>query len=471
MSAATKPGHHETSVEEARSLARVDAEGHVYAQSGLPPEQTPSGRTPPEQTPPERTAGEQASTEVTPAEGTSTEETPAEGASAHGAGYVGQYPEADADEALKYFSRKFDDLYNRALLLRARVATGADSAKSLGESHQALQEQLQASNWVGDVTALRNVLQETAQGVEELRKTEKAQAEVAVQAHLAVREEIVAEAEQLAAVPAEQQHWKAAQQRMAELFDRWKAEQRKPPRLAKSQEDPYWKRFRAARNEFDKHRRVFFAQRDKDHAEVKRAKEELIAEAERLQTSTDFGPTTKAYHRLMDQWKALGRGAKKADDAQWGRFRAAQDVFFAAREQANAAMDAEFAENLVRKEAILEQLRTLMPFKAPDAVRERYFSLLEQWDAAGKVPRDDVRRIEAELSAVQDAFREAEGVQRGSADSETSARQRSMLEQLDQTIAELEADLSAAEAAGDARRAKDVSEALEARRSWREMLA
>ena len=209
MSAATKPGHHETSVEEARSLARVDAEGHVYAQPGLP-----GGSDPAE--------GSDA------AERSGIAEAPgaAEGAPAHGPGYVGQYPGADADEALKYFSRKFDDLYNRALLLRARVATGADSAKSLGESHQALQEQLEAANWVGDVAALRGVLQEAARGIADLHSAEKAEAEAAVQAHLAVREEIVAEAERLAAVPADQQHWKAAQQRMAELFDHWKAELR-----------------------------------------------------------------------------------------------------------------------------------------------------------------------------------------------------------------------------------------------------
>ncbi len=98
---------------------------------------------------------------------------------------------------------------------------------------------------------------------------------------------------------------------MAELFEAWKAEQRTTPRLSKAQEDPLWKRFREARSTFERRRKAFFVKRDKDAAEIKKAKDEIIAEAEKLSASRDFGPTTKAYHRLMDQWKALGRGPAK----------------------------------------------------------------------------------------------------------------------------------------------------------------
>lgn len=57
-------------------------------------------------------------------------------------------------------------------------------------------------------------------------------------AKIAVREDIVRAAEELAAVEPDRQHWKSAQERMNELFDQWKSEQRTPPRLSKSQEDP-----------------------------------------------------------------------------------------------------------------------------------------------------------------------------------------------------------------------------------------
>lgn len=425
MSPAVRPTNHETSPEEARRLARVDEEGHVFARS-------------------------------------------ADGGAEQ---YVGQYPDADPDAALRYFTRKFDDLYNRALLLQARAAAGTEEAKALGESRRALVEELDAGTWVGDVAALRSAMDQVEQAVEERARAERAESERAVQEHLARREEIVSEAEQLAAVPAEQQHWKTAQARMNELFDAWKAEQKRPPRLSKAQEDPYWRRFRGARTEFDKARRAFFSQRDKEHAQVKRLKEELIARAEELQHSTDYGPTTKAYHRLMDEWKATGRGARKADDAQWARFRAAQDVFFAARDAANAQIDAEYAENLKAKEKILAELENLMPFEHPERSRDQYHALLERWDSAGKVPRADIRRMEGAIKRVQDAFRQAEESHWQRTDPETQARQSSMLTQLDETIAGLEQELEQARSQGDETRAAKAAEALEARRSWREMLS
>ncbi|WP_218220038.1 DUF349 domain-containing protein [Nesterenkonia sp. Act20] len=428
MSPAVKPDHHETSLTDAHRFARVDEEGHVFALTENAAE------------------GEPAET------------------------YVGQFSGASADEALLYFTRKFDELFNRALLLRARIAAGADSAKALQESAQHIAKELQDGVWVGDTAALAALLGQLTVEIQARNALEQQETEAVLAEHLATRERIVAEAEVLAGADPSTQHWKSAQARMNELFEAWKGEQKKPPRLTKAQEDPYWKRFRSARNLFEKNRRAFFATRDKEHGDIKAAKEALIAEAEALQDSEDFGSTTKAYHRLMDDWKALGRGARKTDDSQWTRFRAAQDVFFGARDKVNAETDAEYAENLVVKLEILEKLEALMPFENPEASREQYQSLLARWDAAGRVPRQDMKSTEGRLKQVQDAFRDAEAAHWRKTDPETIARQNSMLSQLDETIAGLERELESAQASGDTRSIEQAQEALDARRSWRDML-
>ncbi len=428
MSPAVKPDHHETSLADAHRFARVDEEGHVFALTENAAE------------------GEPAET------------------------YVGQFSGASADEALLYFTRKFDELFNRALLLRARIAAGADSAKALQESAQHIAKELQDGVWVGDTAALAALLGQLTVEIQARNALEQQETEAVLAEHLATRERIVAEAEVLAGADPSTQHWKSAQARMNELFEAWKGEQKKPPRLTKAQEDPYWKRFRSARNLFEKNRRAFFATRDKEHGDIKAAKEELIAEAEALKDSEDYGSTTKAYHRLMDDWKALGRGARKTDDSQWTRFRAAQDVFFGARDKVNAETDAEYAENLVVKLEILEKLEALMPFENPEASREQYQSLLARWDAAGRVPRQDMKSTEGRLKQVQDAFRDAEAAHWRKTDPETIARQNSMLSQLDETIAGLERELESAQASGDTRSIEQAQEALDARRSWRDML-
>lgn len=442
MSPAVKPTYHQTSLDEVRERARVDAEGHVYVTVTRRSES------------PDAADGD-ANANTSP----QAEEQ-----------YVGQFSAGGPEEALQYFTRKFDELYNRALLLAARVATQADSASHLRSSREQLTKEAEGGVWVGDTEALRGLLSEVEAGIDAIAAEEAKQHEAVLEAKIATREEIVAQAEALAAADPDTQHWKSAQATMTELFDSWKTEQRTPPRLTKAQEDPLWRRFREARSTFERHRKAFFVRRDKEAAEIKRAKEELIAEAESLQSSTEWGPTTKAYHRLMDSWKAAGRGPRKTEDAQWARFRAAQDVFFSARDQANAEIDAEYGENLKAKEDILTKLQELMPFTKPDAVRERYLKLMQQWDDAGKVPRAEVKRMERAITEVQDAFRQAEGGTRSPREAARSERQDDMLTQLHETIAQLETDLSAAQQAGDSKGQKDAEEALAARRGWLDML-
>ncbi|GAA1148463.1 DUF349 domain-containing protein [Nesterenkonia lutea] len=465
MSPAVKPDHHETSLADAHRFARVDEEGHVFALS----QNAGEGDAQPSAQADTQPSAEADAQESAPADAQESAQADAQQSDAAET-YVGQFSGASADEALQYFTRKFDELFNRALLLRARVAAGADSAKALKESAQHIGKELAEGVWVGDVAALKALLEQLSTEIDARGAVEQAQAEEVLVEHLAIRERIVAEAEVLAGSDPSTQHWKSAQARMNELFEAWKGEQKKPPRLTKAQEDPYWKRFRSARNLFEKNRRAFFATRDKEHGEIKAAKERLIAEAEQLQESDDYGSTTKAYHRLMDEWKALGRGARKTDDAQWTRFRAAQDVFFGARDKVNAETDAEYAENLTVKLQLLEQLEALLPFENPEASRDDYQALLARWDAAGRVPRQDMKSTEGRLKRVQDAFRDAEAAHWRKTDPETIARQNSMLSQLDETIAGLERDLDAAQASGDTRSIEKAQEALDARRSWRDML-
>lgn len=464
MSPAVKPTYHQTSIEDVRDRARVDAEGHVYV---TVTEESLPGPTEEGAAEDSADAPVQNDSDAAPSQGGAAQD---RGSAAPHEKYVGQFSAGGPEEALQYFTRKFDELYNRALLLAARVATQADSAAHLRSSREQLTRELEAGTWLGDVSGLRSLLAEIEAGVDAIAAEESKQSEAALAAKIAVREDIVARAELLANADPDQQHWKTAQAQMAELFESWKAEQRTPPRLTKAQEDPLWRRFREARSTFERHRKSFFVRRDKEAAEIKRSKEDLIAEAERLQTSTEWGATTKAYHRLMDSWKALGRGPRKTEDAQWKRFRAAQDHFFSARDQANAQIDAEYGENLKRKEEVLTKLRELMPFTKPAAVRDRYLKLIEEWDAAGKVPRADVKRMEAAITEVQDAFRDAEGSVRSPREAARSDRQNDMLSQLEGTIAQLESDLSEAQQSGDSRRVREAEEALAARRSWLEML-
>ncbi|WP_243155665.1 DUF349 domain-containing protein [Kocuria sp. TGY1127_2] len=377
---------------------------------------------------------------------------------------VGAFPDATEDEALAYFARKFAEAETQISLLENRVSQGTD-ATSVSRTIGSLREQVAARGMVGDITDLEDRLDALEQAASRLTEEQEREAAAAKERARTEREAIVKAAEDVAEQDPAQTHWKNSSARMNDLFNAWKTAQ-KENRLHKSVEDELWKRFRNARTTFDKHRRAYFSQLDQDNAKAKKAKEGLIAEAEALSGSTDWGETSIKYRELMDRWKKAPRASRKEDDALWARFRAAQDVFFNARAAANEEADREFAENLKVKEALLEKARAILPVKDPDVAKAKLAPILDEWDRAGMVPRNDLRRVENELKKVQDAISEAEQAEWERSNPETQARANSMVAQLREAITGLEDELATARAKGDSRAIAKAEEALDARRKW-----
>jgi hypothetical protein len=378
---------------------------------------------------------------------------------------VGQYPGVSDDEALGYFARKYDDVVAQIVLLEQRVASKAP-ATDMQKTVTHLRELLAERNMVGDLRAAEGRLDTLSGQITELEKTEKAEHDAVRAAELAAREAIVAEAEEIARHDPAQIQWKTSSARMNELFGSWKTAQKSGVRLGRSNEDALWKRFRAARTVFDRHRRAYFSQLDSNNSAAKAAKEKLITEAEALSSSTDWGFAAGEYSRLMHQWTASPRASRKDDDALWARFRAAQDVFFTNRQAANEEIDQEYGANLKVKEALLVEANELLPIKDLAAAKKALQSIRDRWEEAGKVPRADMGRIEAGLRKVEDAVRHAEDENWKRSNPETKARTNSALSQLESAIAGLKDDLAKAEKAGDERKIKAAQEALEARQAW-----
>lgn len=382
---------------------------------------------------------------------------------------VGQYPDATAEEALAYFVRKHDEVVSALMLLEQRVAALAPSS-DMNKTLDTLSATVAERAMVGDIPALESRIEAAREAVADLIVTERKVNEELRATELASREAIVKEAEELAALDPTTVQWKQGSNRMNDLFDAWKNAQKSGVRLGRSTEDALWKRFRGARTTFDRHRRAYFSQLDATNADAKKTKESLIARAEELSSSTDWGVTAGEYRRLMDEWKSSKRASRKDDDALWARFRAAQDVFFEARAAENAAIDEEYSANLVVKEELLVEAKALLPIKDLAATKKLLESIRDRWEAAGKVPRNDMQRIESSLRQVEDAVRSAEDDQWRRSNPETKARSNSMLTQLEDAIAGLEDDLAKAQAKGVESKIKAAQEALDARRLWLETL-
>ncbi|MGI4894409.1 MAG: DUF349 domain-containing protein [Janthinobacterium lividum] len=378
---------------------------------------------------------------------------------------VGQYPDATPEEAIAYFVRKFEEVVAQVDLFEQRLRSTELAGKDISTGVTTLRTALEETHAVGDLDALAARVEALATVAEEARAAAD-RARAATRERLrSVRVAIVEEAETIAAQDSEKVQWRSAGERLRDLFEEWKAAQREG-RLDKRSEDELWKRFSHARSSFDKVRRHHFAALGEQRSSIRSEKDELVAEAETLSTSTDWRETATAYRTLMDRWKAAGRLGRKDDDALWDRFRAAQDVFFAARTAATEVVDEEFRDNLVVKEQLLVEAEALLPIKDMNAAKRALNAIQDRWEAAGKVPRTELGRVEARLRAVETAVRDAEQARWSRSNPEAHARADGLASQLESAIRDLEADVEKARATGDARRLARAEEALRARRGW-----
>ncbi|OKL47715.1 ATPase [Boudabousia liubingyangii] len=381
---------------------------------------------------------------------------------------IGQYADGVPEDGLELYIRRFLDLEAQVKLFSDRLPNL--SPKDIDSTLSSLKQQLEEPAAVGDLPALRQRLENIASQAEQRKEEARAARAAAREQALAERTKIVEAAEALANQDPERTQWKNSGQQLRDLLDQWKQAQKRGPKLERAAEDALWKRFSASRTLFDRQRRQFFSALDARQAEVKATKEKLIAEAEALSTSTDWGATSAAYRGLMDQWKAAGRSSRKDDDALWERFRDAQQKFFDARKAANSAMDEEFTENLKQKEALLEKAEAILPVTDIEAAKAALRPLQDQWDAIGRVPRNDVKRIEGRMRAVEEAIRNAEEEVWRKSNPETKARAEGMLGQLEALIEQIDADIEKAKADGDQKSLAELESARSARVAWLEQI-
>ena len=381
---------------------------------------------------------------------------------------VGQFPDAPIAEAMAFYVRRYLDLKATIDLFATRLPQL--SVREIDTTLSSISESLTEPAAVGDLEGLRARFAALKAVAAERREAVAAERAAAKEQALKERTAIVERAEAIAEQDPARTQWKNSGTELRELLESWKSAQRRGPRLDRPTEDGLWKRFSHARTTFDRHRRQFFSELDAKQAQVRAAKEALIKRAEEMQNSTDWAGTSAKYRDLLAEWKKAGRASRKEDDAMWARFRAAQQVFYDARRAKDEAVDAEFAENLKVKEALVAKAEALLPIKDVKAAKKALRPIQDAWEEAGRVPRGAVRRIEGRMRAVEDAIREAENAEWRRTDPETKARAEGLAGQLQDAIAGLEKDLAAARAAGDAKKIAETEAALTARRAWLEQV-
>jgi hypothetical protein len=382
--------------------------------------------------------------------------------------HVGQYSDVSPEEALAFFTRKFDDINTTLSLFERRVVSDA-AHSDLAASLAKINEQVTEGIGVGDFSALRTRIAALRDTIERKREELSEQLALAREEAIAARTALVEKVESLASGDLSKVQWKHMTTKIDELFTEWQEAQKKDRKFPKATADELWKRFRAARNTLDQARRKYFAELDQSTKGAKVAKEALIAKAEGL--IAQGAKALTPYRALLEDWKQAPRGPKKVDDALWKRFKAAGDAIYAAKNEEFERDEAEYQANLVVKMEILTQAEVLLTATDYAQARATLNGLQKRWDAAGKVPKAKIREVDDRMRKVETAVRKLEEAHWDKSNPEKQARSEGLAGQIESKIAALEAERTVAQSAGDSARVAVIDEDIAAQRSWLAVLA
>jgi hypothetical protein len=366
---------------------------------------------------------------------------------------VGQWAAGDPKAGLAYYQLRYLDLMVEADLALKRLTAG----KATPEQAENLAERLRAAvvdpSGIGDLSVFTAKAEKLGEFASLRREKIVAQKAEAKESTAKKRTEIADEGEKLK----NSTQWKVTGDRYRQLLEEWK----QLPRFDRAAEQGLWDRFSKARSTFDKARREHFAELDKDRKEAVRVKEDLIRRAAALADSTDWGPTTRDYRELMDEWKAAPRAARDKDNKLWEEFRAAQDKFFNARSAVNAERNEAEEENYTKKLALIDQAEAVLPAKNHKAARAKLRKVLDQWDEIGHVPRSKRPGLEKRLRAVEQTISKSEQEHWKRSDPAAKAFAEATVASFSKAIGKLAKQHTAAVAAGDDNKAAELQSEMD----------
>src|SRR5271165_2271153 len=209
---------------------------------------------------------------------------------------IGSWQAGDAEAAFAHFGRRFDDLSTEITLMEERLASGTGDARKIKANASALVETLPTACVLGDVDALAGRLTSLLELVEATVAADRSRRDEHRATQTARKEALAAEAEDVAANSTQ---WKAAGDRLRAILDEWKT----ISGLDRKVDDALWKRYSAARENFNRRRGSHFAELDRERSGVRQAKELLCERAEELSDSTDWNPTSAEFRKLLTEWK------------------------------------------------------------------------------------------------------------------------------------------------------------------------
>src|SRR5690606_23135857 len=135
--------------------------------------------------------------------------------------------------------------------------------------------------------------------------------------------------------------------------------------------------------------------------------EKLIEEAEAQLNNSDSQNSANILIKLQQEWKKIGPTPEKVRDELYRRFKTACDTFYESSRQANKEASKELDEKLTIREAIGQ--RIVPEPEGDDIATQKLEQLIEEFNAIGFVPRNNIKDIAAKFNRAGEAYVEKLG--------------------------------------------------------------
>ena len=139
-------------------------------------------------------------------------------------------------------------------------------------------------------------------------------------------------------------------------------------------------------------------------ASTKEAKEKLVTEAEEVAAKDNWKISGDRLKELLDQWKALPRIEKAADEELWKRFSAARNGFDRRRRTHFAKLTSANDAVAKTKEAIVTEAEKLATSREWVNTAKRFAALMQEWKNAGRGAKKSDDALWARFRAAQESF-------------------------------------------------------------------
>jgi len=184
--------------------------------------------------------------------------------------------------------------------------------------------------------------------------------------------------------------WQDNTNKVNELLKIWKSVGPVPQKFNAA----IWSRFKSGLDAFFASKKEFFDRLKEQQMHNFNLKVDLCIQAETIKNSTDWKKTTSELIHLQEEWRKIGPVPRKHSDKIWKRFRSACDEFFTAKSSYFSNIHSSEAENLAKKEELMERLKAHEFGGDKNANLEVLKNFQREWMEIGFVPIKERNRLQ-----------------------------------------------------------------------------